>query len=54
VTGGNRSAQQMSKWDVLHGGRAGAGTGAPRWAKAEIRKDIRDYLGGHAPRKRRP
>jgi hypothetical protein len=53
-TGGPRSAQQMSKWDVLHGGRAGAGTGAPRWTKAELRKLIREYLAAFPPRTRRP
>lgn len=53
-TGGPRSPQRLSRWDALHGGRAGAGTGAARWTTAELRRLVRDHLTAHPPRRRRP
>lgn len=53
-TGGPRSRQKVSRWDALHGGRSGAGTGAASWTKAELSQIIFDHLASHPPRKRRP
>ena len=53
-TGGRRSGQQVSRWDALHGGRAGAGTGSASWTRKELTKMVQDHLAAHPPLNRKP